>query len=202
MVIDALFVYTLARDLILEVPRIARRGHWIQYKGSLSSKQGPKMDQQIIKNWTKVDKKSTKDRSKNRLKIDRKSMVLGSQTVLGPNMAPKWILREVEGVKIKLRLVTWPPCWGPSWSQVATKIHFEVGLNFDPTSEGILEHLGLDFGGVLGVKMESISELKIRSVKTWKFDSRLGGSLVLEVPGGSKINKKSIKNRLQDKTSA
>ena len=58
------------------------------------------------------------------------------------------------------------PSWAPSWSQVATKIHFEVGLNFDPASERLLEHLGLDFGGVLGVKLESKRQLKIRSAKT------------------------------------
>ena len=59
-----------------------------------------------------------------------------------------------------------PPSWGPSWSQVAIKIHFQVDENFDPVSEGIWEHLGLDFGGVLGAKMESKRELKIRTIKT------------------------------------
>ena len=54
-----------------------------------------------------------------------------------------------------------PPSWGPSWSQIAIKIHFEVGRIFDFISQGILMHLGLDLGGVLGAKMESKSELKM-----------------------------------------
>ena len=58
------------------------------------------------------------------------------------------------------------PSWGPSWSQVAIKIHSQVDSNFDIVSEGILHHLGLDFGEVLGVKTESKWELKIRSRKT------------------------------------
>jgi len=33
-------------------------------------------------------------------------------------------------------------------------------------SEDILEQLGLDFGWVLGAKMESKRELKIRSIKS------------------------------------
>ena len=54
-----------------------------------------------------------------------------------------------------------PPSWGPRGSQIAIKIHFEVGRIFDFRSQGILEHLGLDLGGGLGAKMESKSELKI-----------------------------------------
>ena len=54
--------------------------------------------------------------------------------------------------KIKPRSLFWPPSWGPSWSQIAIKIHFEVCQNFDLVPEGILEQLGLDFGRVWGVK--------------------------------------------------
>ena len=58
------------------------------------------------------------------------------------------------------------PIWGPSWSQVAIKITFEVGQFFDPVSERNLQHLGLGFGRLWGAKMESKSELKIRRSKT------------------------------------
>ena len=93
------------------------------------------------------------------------------------------------------------PCWGVSWGHVAIKIHFQVDSNLDPISEGILEHLGIDFGWFGGAKMESKTEPKIRSIKSRKIHFWLGGSLVFEVPRGSKINEKTIKNRLQDKTS-
>ena len=81
-------------------------------------------------------------------------------------MAPRSILSDVKFEKINPRSLFWPPSWGPSWSQVAIKIHFEVGQNFDLVSGGILEQLGLDFGGGWGVKMEPQNELKIRSMKT------------------------------------
>ena len=58
------------------------------------------------------------------------------------------------------------PSWCPSWSQVAIKIIFEVGRFFDPVSERNLQHLGLGFGRLWGAKMETKSELKIRSSKT------------------------------------
>ena len=64
-----------------------------------------------------------------------------------------------------------------------------------------MEHLGLDFGWVLGANMDSKRELKIRRGKTSKFDSRPGGGSVFELPRESKINEKSIKNRLQHGTS-
>ena len=81
-------------------------------------------------------------------------------------MAPRSILSDVKFEKIESGSLFGPPSWGPSWSQIAIKIHFEVGQNFDLVSGGILEQLGLDFGGVWGVKMESQNELKIRSMKT------------------------------------
>ena len=100
---------------------------------------------------------------------------------IGPRFSS--VEKIVKFEKINPRSLFWPPSWGPSWSQVAIKIHFEVGQNFDLVSEGILEQLGLDFGGVWGVKMESQNELKIRSMKTRKFDSRRGASSLFEVSG-------------------
>ena len=81
-------------------------------------------------------------------------------------MAPRSILSDVKFEEIESGSLFCHPSWGPSWSQVAIKIHFEVGQNFDLVSGWFLEQLGLDFGGVWGVKMESQNELKIRSMKT------------------------------------
>ena len=50
-------------------------------------------------------------------------------------------------------------------------------------------HLGLDFEYFLGSKMEPKSELKTRGAKFVKFDSRLHGSSIFEVPGWSEIDK-------------
>ena len=66
----------------------------------------------------------------------------------------------------------------------------------------MLEPLGLDFGSLLGSKIEPKSDLKIRIVKVAKFDSRVDGSSIFDVSRGSKIDQKSMKKRLQDKTSS
>ena len=63
------------------------------------------------------------------------------------------------------------------------------------------EHLGLDFEYFLGSKMEPKSELKTRGATFVKFDSRLNGSSIFEVPRGSKIDQKSMQTGLQDRTS-
>ena len=86
--------------------------------------------------------------------------------------------------------------------QVGLKIDIQLHSNFEFVSEGILEPLGLDFGCHLGSKIESKSELKIRSVKNAKFDSRVGGDSIFEVPRGSEIDEKSMQRGLQNKTSS
>ena len=82
--------------------------------------------------------------------------------ILG-RVALKMLFRERFGRFLEANLA---PSWGPSWSQVAIKITFEVGHFFDPVSERNLQHLGLGFGRLWGAKMESKSELKIRRSKT------------------------------------
>ena len=57
-----------------------------------------------------------------------------------------------------------------------------------------MQPLGLDFGHLLGSKMEHKSELKTGGVETAKFDSRLGGSSIFDVPGYGK----TLKNRCQN----
>ena len=52
-----------------------------------------------------------------------------------------------------------------------------------------------------GSKIEIKTKLKIRSVNNAKFDSRVDGSSIFDVPGRSKIDQKSIRKGLQDKTS-
>ena len=69
-------------------------------------------------------------------------------------------------------------------------------------SEGILDPRGLDFGSRLESKIEPQNDLKIRSAKSVKFDSRVDGSSILEVSRGSKIDEKSMKKRLQGRTSS
>ena len=62
------------------------------------------------------------------------------------------------------------------------------------------EHLGLDFEYFLGSKMEPKSELKTRGAKFVKFDSRLHGSSIFEVPGWSEIDEKLMQTGPQTKT--
>ena len=50
------------------------------------------------------------------------------------------------------------------------------GSNFELAFEWIREPLGLDFGSLLGFQIEVKNDLKVRSVKIAKFDSRLDGS--------------------------
>ena len=84
--------------------------------------------------------------------------------------------------------------------QVGLKIDIQLHSNFDFISEGIWEPLGLDFGVVLGSKIEPKKDPKIRSVRNAKFDSRVGGSSIFDVPGTSKIDQKSMPKQLQDRT--
>ena len=63
-----------------------------------------------------------------------------------------------------------------------------------------MEPLGLDFGGHLAAKIEPESKLKTRSGKSAKFDSRLHGGSIFEVPWGAEIDEKSMQTWLQDKT--
>ena len=63
-----------------------------------------------------------------------------------------------------------PPFAPQVGAQVGAKLRSKstskLVQNFDPVSGGILERLGLDFGGVLGAEMKSERKLKIRSTKT------------------------------------
>ena len=68
--------------------------------------------------------------------------------------------------------------------------------------EWLREPLGLDFGSVLGSKIEVNNDLKISTVKSVKFDSRVGGSSIFDLSGESKIDEKSIPKGLQDATSS
>ena len=51
-------------------------------------------------------------------------------------------------------------------AKLRSKSTSKLMIFVDTKSEDILEHLGADFGLVLGAKMESKRELKIRSRKT------------------------------------
>ena len=62
------------------------------------------------------------------------------------------------------------------------------------------EHLGLDFEYFLVSKMEPKSELRTRSAKFVKIDSRLHGSSIFEVPGWSEIDEKLVQTGPQTKT--
>ena len=94
------------------------------------------------------------------------------------------------------------PKLAPKLGQVGLKIDVQLHSNFELVSEWILEPLGLDFGSLLGSKIESKNYLKIRLVKNAKFDSRVDGSSIFEVSRGSKIDRKSMRKRLQDRTSS
>ena len=59
-------------------------------------------------------------------KICQKSIKNRSQQALGPKMAPRWISSDVKFEKIEPMSLFGPPSWGPSWSQVAIKIHIQV----------------------------------------------------------------------------
>ena len=68
--------------------------------------------------------------------------------------------------------------------------------------EWIRDPLGLDFESLLGFKIEIKNDLKIRSVKIAKFDSRIDGSSIFKVSGEAKIEEKSKPKGLQDRTSS
>ena len=78
--------------------------------------------------------------------------------------------------------------WEPTWGQVGAKLASES----DPyrhvfsklVLDSILHPLGLDFGHLLGSKMEPKNELNKRGVETAIFDSRCSGSSILNVPRG------------------
>ena len=76
----------------------------------------------------------------------------------------------------------------PSWVQVGAKLASESHPYWHDVSkvvlDWILEPLGVDFGQLLASKMQPKNELKIRGVETAKFDSRLDGSSIFDVPMG------------------
>ena len=66
--------------------------------------------------------------------------------------------------------------------------------------DGMSEHLGLDFEGLLGSKMEPKSDLKTRGAKFVKYDSRLHGISIFKVPWWSRIDEKLRQTRPQTET--
>ena len=76
----------------------------------------------------------------------------------------------------------------PSWVQVGAKLASKSHPYRHDVSKivlvWILEPLGLVFGQLLGSKMKVKNELKIRGVETAKFDSRIDGSSIFDVPMG------------------
>ena len=86
----------------------------------------------------------------------------------------------------------------PSWVQVGAKLTSESHPRWHHASkvvlDWILELLGLDIRHLLGSEMQPQSELKIRGVETAKFDSRIDGSSIFDVPGGEE----TMKNRCQN----
>ena len=86
----------------------------------------------------------------------------------------------------------------PSWVQVGAKLASESHPYWHDVSKlvlhRILEALGLDFGHLSGSKMQPNNQLNIRSVETAKFDSRIDGSSIFDVPRGEE----TMKNRCQN----
>ena len=82
--------------------------------------------------------------------------------------------------------------WHPSWVQLGSEWTFSSHSNSEFVSQGIVERLGLDLGSLSGSKIEPKTDLKIRGVQSVKFDSRVDGSSIFEVPGRSKIDKETM----------
>ena len=76
----------------------------------------------------------------------------------------------------------------PSWVQVGAKLASESHPYWHDVSKlvlhRILEALGFVFGHISRSKMQPNNQLNIRSVETAKFDSRLDGSSIFDVPMG------------------
>ena len=90
----------------------------------------------------------------------------------------------------------------PKPSQAATKTDAQPHPNFEPAFEWTREPLRLDFGSLLGSKIEVKNHLEIRSVKIEKIDSRLDGSSIFEISREATIDEKSMPKGLQDRTSS
>ena len=75
------------------------------------------------------------------------------------------------------------PSWGQVGAKLASKSDSYQHVFSKLVLDSILHPLGLDFGHLLGSKMEPTSELKTRGVKTAKFDSRVHGSSIFDVTG-------------------
>ena len=86
----------------------------------------------------------------------------------------------------------------PSWVQVGANMTSESHPCWHHASklvlDWILELLGLDIRHLLGSEMQHKSELEIIGVEPAKFDSRIDGSSIFDVPGGQE----KIKNRCQN----
>ena len=90
----------------------------------------------------------------------------------------------------------------PKPSQAATKTDAQPHPNFEQAFEWTREPLRLDFGSPLGSQIEVKNHLKISTVKSVKFDSRVGGSSIFDLSGECKIDEKSMPKGLQDATSS
>ena len=82
--------------------------------------------------------------------------------------------------------------WHPTSVQLGSKSTFSSHSNSEFVSEGTLEPLGFDFGILSGYKIEPKNELKIRGVKSVKFDYRSDESSIFDVPGRSKIDQEMM----------
>ena len=88
----------------------------------------------------------------------------------------------------------------PSWVQVGAKLASESHPYWHDVSKLVLhqiwEALGLDFGHLSGSKMQPNNQVNIRSVETAKFDSRIDGSSIFDVPGGQEKTKNRCRNHV------
>ena len=156
------------------------------YRAKNRCKNHPKIGPKWVQNWSKIGLGGSK--------IDQNSFLEGLRGSWGPCWLdkPRWIRkRRFVGPFLAPKLgAILDPCWVKTDSKTTSKL---IGF-----MERISVHLGVDFGTLLGSKIGSKSALKIASWKTVKFDSRLGGGSIFEVPGGSKIERKSFKNRFKN----
>ena len=149
-------------------------------------KKRTKIDQKSIENRSKIDQKSIKNRSK----IDRKSSFCWTS-----NLDRFFIdFGNVFGANL-----------GPCWGHVGAKLGSKSASKLDDFSSFVFHRfwkpLGIDFGAILRLNMGAKRVSKSEPSKSEKFDSRPHGSVVFKVSGASKIDRKSMKKRLQDKTS-
>ena len=139
-----------------------------------------------MQNPSKIDQKSIQNRSKIYPK-SRKSDFERSWRFhgKGPGLQKRFLIDfgRQHGAKL-----------GPSWGQVGFRIASILAWCFEASS-------GVDFGAswvrfwrTFGSKMQPKNQLNIRDVETAKFDSRIDGSSIFDVPRGEE----TMKNRCQN----